>query len=113
MAAILMNSTEFAQQMEEAGIPRAQADVIAKGLATMVVHNFDALVTKDYLDVRFGEFEARIGREMDRQFAEVERRFAEIDQRFAEQDGRFNLVYWMQGITIACVLIPAIHSFLG
>ena len=32
MAAILMNSTEFAQQMEEAGIPRAQADVIAKGL---------------------------------------------------------------------------------
>ena len=106
MAAILMNSTEFAQQMEEAGIPRAQADVIAKGLATMVVHNFDALVTKDYLDVRFGEFEARIGREMDR-------RFAEIDQRFAEQDGRFNLVYWMQGITIACVVIPAIHSFLG
>ena len=92
--------------MEEAGIPRAQADVIAKGLATMVVHNFDALVTKDYLDVRFGEFEARIGREMDR-------RFAEIDQRFAEQDGRFNLVYWMQGITIACVVIPAIHSFLG
>ena len=106
MAAILMNSTEFAQQMEEAGIPRAQADVIAKGLATMVVHNFDALVTKDYLDVRFGEFEARIGREMDR-------RFAELDQRFAEQDGRFNLVYWMQGITIACVVIPAIHSFLG
>ena len=106
MAAILMNSTEFAQQMEEAGIPRAQADVIAKGLATMVVHNFDALVTKDYLDTRFGEFEARIGREMDR-------RFAEIDQRFAEQDGRFNLVYWMQGITIACVVIPAIHSFLG
>ena len=106
MAAILMNSTEFAQQMEQAGIPRAQADVIAKGLATMVVHNFGALVTKDYLDVRFGEFEARIGREMDR-------RFAEIDQRFAEQDGRFNLVYWMQGITIACVVIPAIHSFLG
>ena len=64
MAAILMNSTEFAQQMEEAGIPRAQADVIAKGLATMVVHNFDALVTKDYLDVRFGEFEARIGTEL-------------------------------------------------
>ena len=113
MAAILMNSTEFAQQMEEAGIPRAQADVIAKGLATMVVHNFDALVTKDYLDSRFGEFEARIGREMDRRFAEMERRFAEVDQRFAEQDGRFNLVYWMQGITIACVVIPAIHSFLG
>ena len=106
MAAILMNSTEFAQQMEEAGIPRAQADVIAKGLATMVVQNFDALVTKDYLDSRFGEFEARIGREMDR-------RFAEVDQRFAEQHGRFNLVYWMQGITIACVVIPAVQGFLG
>ncbi len=71
MAAILMSSTEFAQQMEEAGIPRAQADIIAKGLATMVVHNFDALVTKDYLDTRFGEYEARLGREADRRFADV------------------------------------------
>ncbi len=42
----------------------------------MVVHNFDALVTNDYLDSRFCEIEARIGREMDRRFADVDQRFA-------------------------------------
>ena len=26
---------------------------------------------------------------------------------------KFNLVYWMQGFTIACVVIPAIHGFLA
>ena len=89
MAAILLDSTEFAQQLEEVGMPRAQAQVVAKGLAAMYVHNFDALVTKDYLDTRFAEFGMRLGREMDQRFAGVDQRFAEVDQRFAEVDQRF------------------------
>jgi hypothetical protein len=31
-------------------MPREQAEVIAQGLTAMFVHNFDSLVTKDYLD---------------------------------------------------------------
>ena len=127
MAAILMSSTEFAQQMEEAGIPRAQADVIAKGLATMVVHNFDALVTKDYLDTRFGEFEARMGREMDRRFVEVDQRFvaleSQMDKRyagleaqmqlgFADVETRFAGVNVMLVIIMAALAVPVLQAVL-
>lgn len=86
MAAILLDSTEFAQQLQEAGMPRAQAEVVVKGFAAMYVHNFDVLVTKDYLDTRFAEFEARLGRELDRRFTEVDQRFAAMDQRFAKME---------------------------
>ena len=72
----------------------------------MFIHNFDTLVTRDYLDTRFTEFETRIEAKMDR-------RFAAVDVRFERMQGRFNLVYWMQGLTLACVVVPLIRSFLG
>ena len=52
MAAVAFDSLHYAHQLEAAGMPRAQAEVIAQGLTSMFVHNFDSLVTKDYLDVR-------------------------------------------------------------
>ena len=68
MAAIAFDPLEYAQQLEAAGIPRAQAEVVAKGLTAMFIHNFEgpprcigcSLVTTDYLDTRFCEFEARV-----------------------------------------------------
>jgi hypothetical protein len=47
----------------------------------MLVHNFDALVTKDYLDARFREFETRVVSTMDKRFTEVERRFDSLEDR--------------------------------
>ncbi|MCP5148615.1 MAG: hypothetical protein H6991_09980 [Pseudomonadales bacterium] len=87
-------------------MPREQAEVVAKGVTRMFIHNFDTLVTRDYLDTRFTEFETRIEAKMDR-------RFAAVDVRFERMQGRFNLVYWMQGLTLACVVVPLIRSFLG
>ena len=72
----------------------------------MFIHKLDSLVTRDYLDTRFTEFETRIEAKMDR-------RFAAVDVRFERMQGRFNLVYWMQGLTLACVVVPLIRSFLG
>lgn len=102
MAAIVLTPTGFAEQLQEAGMPPAQAKVVAEGLAAMYVQHFDALVTKDYLNTRFDEFESRIGRELDHRFAQVDARFAdiearfdarfaEVDHRFAAQDARFEL----------------------
>ena len=87
-------------------MPREQAEVVAKGVTRMFIHNFDTLVTRDYLDTRFTEFETRIEAKMDR-------RFAAVDVRFERMQGRFNLVYWMQGLTLACVVVPQIRSLLG
>ena len=131
MAAVAFDPLEYAHQLEASGVPRAQAEVHARAMTAMFLHNFDALVTKDYLDVRLAEtearLEARIDKRIDERFKELDKRFAEIDQRFAEVDrrlagldlrlermeGRFTLLYWMQGLTIACVVIPVIHSFIG
>ena len=135
MAAVAFDPLEYTHQLEASGVPRAQAEVHARAMTAMFLHNFDALVTKDYLDVRLTEFEtrleARVDKRIDQRFAELEerfvgrfadidKRFTEVDQRFAgidlrleRMEGKFTLVYWMQGLTIACVVIPVIRSFLG
>lgn len=90
---------------------------VAKGLTTMFIHNFDSLVTKDYLDTRFSEFETGINANMDQRFTQMETRFvkqsSDVDIRFERMEGKFLLMYWMQGLTIACVVIPAIRDFLS
>jgi hypothetical protein len=90
----------------------------------MFLHNFDALVTKDYLDSRVNEFETRVEARLDKRLAEfsvgidqrlsqfdkrftemetdINRRFAAVELRFERIDGKFNLVYWMQGLTSLC-----------
>ena len=93
MAVVAFDPLEYAQQLEAAGMPRDQAVVVAKGLCSMFVHNFDALVTKDYLDVRFNEFETRIEAKMDRRLsqmqASMDRNFSDFGARLAKGDERF------------------------
>lgn len=89
MAAILITSEDFAQQLQGVGMPPAQAKVVAQGLAAMYVQHFDSLVTKDYLDTRFDEFASRIGRELDQRFVQVDQQFAGVEQRFAKVEQRF------------------------
>ncbi len=172
MAAVAFDPLEYTHQLEASGVPREQAEVHAKAMTALFLHNFDALVTKDYLDSRFNEFETRVEAVMDKRFADMEvavdkrctdlesridkrfvdmevavdkrftdmesridkrfagaesrtdkrfagvesvmnQRFAEIDLRLEHMDGRFNLLYWMQGLTIACVVVPVIHGFWG
>ena len=104
MAAIAFDPLEYAHQLEASGVSREQAEVHAKAMTAMFLHNFDALVTKDYLDTRFSEFETRIETKMDR-------RFAGIDVRFEQVDGKFRLLFWMQALTIACVVMPVLRDF--
>ncbi len=90
--------------------------------------NMDALVTKDYLDAKFAEQDARIEARMDVRFAEVDARLTEmdarmdirfaeqegrIDTRFAEMDGKFRLLTWMLAAVIASTVIPAMHKLLA
>ena len=113
MAAVAFDPLEYAQQLEAAGMPRAQAEVVAKGLTAMFIHNFEslprfigyALVTKDYLDTRFSEFEAR----MDLRFAESESR---VDQRFAGIDTQLARVSVLQRVILAALAIPVLQTVL-
>jgi hypothetical protein len=120
MAAISFDPLEYAEQLETAGMPRAQAQVVAKGLTTMFIHNFDELVTKDYLHTRFSEFESK----MDLRFAESESR---ADLRFAESESRTELrfaqleskmdvgfarVNIILGILLVAIAIPMLQTLL-
>ena len=78
MAAVAFNPLEYTHQLEAQGVPREQAEVHAKAMTAMFLHNFDALVTKDYLDSRFNEFELRVEAKIDRRFVEMDVRFARI-----------------------------------
>ncbi len=106
-------------------MPRAQAEVIAQGLTSMFVHNFDSLVTKDYLDARFSEQSARLDT-MDVKFdaklgllsAEIDAKFrlfsAEFDAKLgllsAEIDGKLGKLYVMLGVIMAGVAVPIIQT---
>jgi hypothetical protein len=136
MAAVAFDSLEYAHQLEAAGMPRAQAEVIAQGLTSMFVHNFDSLVTKDYLDARFSEQAARLDA-MDVKFdaklrvlsAEIDGKLGllstEIDAKFrlfsaefdaklgllsAEIDGKLGKLYVMLGVIMAGVAVPIIQT---
>ena len=66
--------------------------MVAKGLTIMLVHNFDALATKDYLDTRFSEFETRIEAKMDKRFVGVDGQFSNVGKQFVMMDKRFDIV---------------------
>ena len=109
MAVVSFDPLEYAEQLEAAGMPRAQAQVVAKGLTTMFIHNFDELVTKDYLDTRFSEFESK----MDLRFAESESR---VDLRFAELESKMDVgfarVNIILGILLVAIAIPMLQTLL-
>ena len=123
MSVVAFDSLEYAHQLEAAGMPWSQAEVVAKGLTSMFIHNFEglprftgySLVTKDYLDTRFAESEARmytllgqLEAKMDGRFAAVD---AKMDGRFAAVDTRFARLEITGGIILVAVAIPLMQSF--
>ena len=106
MAAVGFDTLKFARRLMAAGVPEEQAEAQAEIMAEAFLLNMDALATKDYLDARFAEQDAR----MDIRFAEQD---ARIDTRFAEVDGKFRLLMWMLAVVMASTVIPAVHRLLA
>ena len=105
MAAVAFDPLGYTHELEASGVPREQAEVHAKAMTAMFLHNFDALVTKDYLDTRFSEFETRVESKMDNRFnametsvdqrfnameTSVNKRFAEVDKQFTELESKMD-----------------------
>ena len=107
MAAVAFDPLEYARALESSGVPREQAEVHAKAMTQVFVHNMDALVTKDYLDTRFSEFETRLEARLD---AKMERRFNRMDARFADMDIRFARINVMLGVILAAVAVPVLQT---
>ena len=95
MAAIVFDTLRFARRLTEAGVPDRQAEVQAELMAEAFVFNTDSVVTKDYLDARLAEQDAK------------------FDARFAILESKINLHSWMLAIIAASTVIPAITRILG
>jgi hypothetical protein len=142
MAAIAFDTLAYVRRIVAAGVPREQAEAQADAMKEAFVHNVDALVTRDYLDTRFTEFETRVEANMDRRFTameiNVDKRFTEVDQRFSAMesrmdkrfvevahrfdglelrferiDSKFSKIYLMFGMTMVTATIPILQNFLG
>ncbi len=92
MAAVAFDTLKFVRRLQAAGVPEEQAEAQAEVMAEAFLHNLDSLVTKDYLDARLAEQNAR------------------TDQRFARLESRVNLHSWMLGAIMAATVIPALYS---
>ena len=143
MAAIAFDPLEYTHQLEASGVPREQAEVHAKAMTAMFLHNFDALVTKDYLDSRLNELDVKVGARMDKRFADMEssidkrfavggfsidKRFADmessiykrftesnssVDKRFAEVEVKLARINVTLGIILLAVAIPALQAVMA
>ena len=92
MAAIAFDTLKAARRLKAAGVPEEQAEVQAEIMAEAFVFNMDALVTKDYLDARLKELEARFD---------------------STHGSELRLHRWMMAIIIATNLIPIIQGLTG
>jgi hypothetical protein len=139
MAAIAFDTLAYVRRIVAAGVPREQAEAQADAMKEAFVHNVDALVTRDYLDTRFTEFETRVEANMDRRFTameinvdkrftameiKVDKQFAEVDARmdkrfdglelrFERIDSKFSRIYLMFGLTMVTATIPILQNFFG
>jgi hypothetical protein len=116
MAAVAFDTLKLAQRLEAAGLPAGQAQSIAVALSETIG---EAIVTREYLDLRLAEQSARL----DARFAEVGGRFAEVGGRFAEVEGkiaeaRAEILKWMfgaVGLQTLAILggVPALLKLIG
>ena len=103
MAAVAFDPLEYTHQLEAQGVPREQAEVHARAMTAMFIHNFDALVTKDYLDTRFSEQFVRmellatdVDRKLELLSADMDSKLGllavDMDTKFAEMDSKLSLL---------------------
>ena len=139
MSAIAFDTLAYVRRIVAAGVPREQAEAQADAMKEAFVHNVDALVTRDYLDTRFTEFETRVAANMDRRFTameiNVDKRFTAVEKRFFEMDARMDshfadfrldvrgetgelrgilkLHSWILALLVAGVLLPVVERLAG
>lgn len=110
MAAIVFDVRKAERRLLEAGAPPELAEATADLMSEAVIHNLDALVTRDYLDhvldARFAQQDLRL----DRRFTELESRLQELR---ADVRGELRLVHVLQAILVAGVFLPQVKTFFG
>ena len=103
-------------------MPREQAEVHAQAMTAMFIHNFDALVTKDYLDTRFDAFEISVNANMDKRFGGADKQFSELRLEMHSEIGAvrkelwelrstLKLQSWILTVMMAGIFVPMVQAY--
>jgi hypothetical protein len=122
MAAVAFDPLEYTHKLEASGVPREQAEVHAQAMTAMFIHNFDALVTKDYLDTRFDAFEAGINANVDKRLRGVDKQFSELRLEMHNELGAvrkelwelrstLKLQSWILTVVMAGIFVPMVQAY--
>ena len=95
MASFNLDALQYMRNLTDVGVPHAQAEVMAAAFMSQS----ESFVSKDYLDARLGEQEAKIE--------------AKFNARFATVESKLNLHSWILAIIAASTVIPAISGLIG
>ena len=85
---ITFDTHKFVRRQEQAGVPLGQAEIQAEVLTEAFTVNMESLVTKDYLDARLAELNAKI-------------------------DANFRIFLFTQAIIMAAVIIPYLERMIA
>ncbi|WP_439100632.1 hypothetical protein [Congregibacter sp.] len=108
MSSMAFDSLRFARRLKEAGVPEIQAEAQAELMAETFGFYVDNLVTKDYLDARFSEQEARLEARLESRFAKQD---LYIEKRLSGLDVKLNVMAAILAVIAASVVPLAISTF--
>jgi hypothetical protein len=115
MAAVAFDPLEYTHKLEASGVPREQAEVHAQAMTAMFIHNFDALVTKDYLDTRFDAFEIGVNANMDKRFSEsrleMHSEIGAVRKEVWELRSTLKLQSWILTVVMAGIFVPMVQAY--
>lgn len=115
MSSLAFDTLRFARRLKEAGVPEMQAEAQAELMAETFGFYVDNLVTKDYLDARFSEQDARQEARFSEQDSRLEARFAMqdlyIERRLSGLDVKLNVMAAILAVIAASVMPLAISTF--
>jgi len=107
----------YSKDLESAGLPRQQADVIAKGIMTMVAQQFDSLPSLEHFDAHMERIDQRF-EQMEKQ---TNARFEQVDKQFDVIAGKLtslellkshvNLHTWMLGLITIVLVVPQLQRW--
>jgi len=125
VAAIVFDVRNAQRRLLDAGASQELAEATADLMSEAVVHNLNALVTRDYLDrvldARFSRQDARIDQRLHElesgmlgHIRELESRMLghihELNERIHELKGQFRLMQAIQGLLLAGVFLPQLRA---
>ena len=98
MSSVAFDTLKLAQRLEAAGLPPKQAQDVASAISDTIG---DAVVTREYLDLRLGELRAQLDLRLGELRAELDLRLGEIRAVMSTKadlaEAKGELLKWMFG----------------